>query len=446
MEKRRNPAVAAGLAGACVLCAPLPAQAAPLDEALALIVENPAASFFAGVAAGVVATGIVSAAVCRAVIEREREADELSSLGDLAATGSFRLPYGPEGRELELGDVAPHRQADAPRKAARAVDAASSRPGGAPRSEKAPARSAAAGAVWQEAAAPGAHATDDYEQIAQNYVRRKSLREKMATRAQGVAQTLRERMDAEMMDGLPVIERADGSVADVGTSWWNTSVGAGSIKKLDDFVDESRDDGLAIPSSFSPATGKDLLVEAAQAAAPAQEFMREGISKRVAFVDEGVFPEVHDADDSVSDDDWASALKSMDERFNAHAGVAEPEPAFAAPFADVVGDSDTLDEPDGLEQSTAFIPFKPVAGHPEIVDTETYVNHLIEEEFERNSSKATRNVAGRFLRLLDGGTGTASLPGRARRSDTGSLQLVGEKPPYRPKHFARADLELAKEA
>ncbi len=440
MEKRRNPAIAAGLAGACVLCAPLPAQAVSLDEALTLLVENPAASFFAGVAAGVAATGIVSAVVRHFVIEREREADELSSLGDLAATGSFRLPYSPEGRVLEHGGMAARPQGDARKEPSRTFGATPRASGDDREHEEAPEQPVA------ERPVTGGHATDDYEQIAQNYVRRKSLRETMATRAQGVAQTLRERMDAEMMDGLPVIERADGSVADVGTSWWNTSVGAGSIKKLDEFVDDAREDGLAIPSSFSPATGKDLLIEAAQAAAPAQEFMREGISKRVAFVDEGVFPEVHDVDCSVSEDDWASALKSMDERFNVHAGIAEPEPAFAAPFADVVGDSDTLDEPDGLEQSTAFIPFKPIAGHPEIVDTETYVNHLLEEEFERNSSKTTRNVAGRFLRLLEGGSGTASLPDRARGSDTGSLQLVGEKGPYRPKHFAQVDLELAKEA
>ncbi len=444
MEKRRNPAIAAGLAGACVLCAPLPAQAASLDEALALIVENPAASFFAGVAAGVVATGIVSVAVCRAVIERDREVSELSSLGDLAATGSFRLPYGPEGRELELGDVAARPDGDAQRRPAQASDAAPGRHGVSPRHSAAPSRPAPARTAGEKASVPGSHATDDYEQIAQNYVNKRSFHQRMAMRAQGVAQTLRERVDAEMMEGLPVIERADGTVADVGTSWWNTSVGIGSVKGLGDQARIAPDEGLAIPSSFSAASDKDLLVEAAQAAVPAQEFMREGISKRVAFVDEGVFPEVRDAGDSVSDDDWAAALRSMDERFDPRA--AAPEPAFAAPFEDIVGDSDTLDEPDGLEQSTAFIPFKPVAGHPEVVDAESYVNHLIEEEFERNSSKATRNVAGRFLRLLEGGTGTAAIPGRGRASDSGSLQLVAERPAYRPKHFAQADLELAMEA
>lgn len=437
MEKRRNPVVAAGLVGAIAACAPLPAQATPLEDAAYVLVENPAASFFAGVAAGVVASAIVSTVVTRAVIEHEREANELSSLGDLAATGSFRLPYGSEGRQLELGEepAAPRRR--------KSGDSAGAHASSARLSAKAAPRGSASLAEPRG----GSHATDDYEQIAQNYMNKRSLHQRMATRAQGVAQTLRERMDAEMMEGLPVIQRADGSVADVGTSWWNTSVGIGSIKGLGEQVDTSRDYGLAIPSSFSAASGKELLVEAArEAEAPkrADDFLREGISKRVAFVDEGVFPEVRDAGDSVSDDDWAAALRSMDERFDPRS--VAPEPAYAAPFEDIVGDSETLDEPDGLEQSTAFIPFKPVAGHPEVVDTESYVNHLIEEEFERNSSKATRNVAGRFLRLLEGGTGTAAIPGRGRASDSGSLQLVAERPAYRPKHFAQADLELAMEA
>lgn len=439
MEKRRNPAIAAGLIGAATLCAPLPAQALPIDGLATMLVDNPSASFFAGAIAGAVASGIVSGFVCHGLIERDRErwedehldgyrVEDYRSEGYRAgrASGAHEAPAAVADAEPVVAAPAAPAAPQAPRQATPGLSSASRR---------------------AHTSAKGSHATDDYEQIAQNYVGHKSLRARMATRAQGVAQTLRERVDAEMMDGLPVIARADGSVADVGTSWWNTSVGLSSIAKVEDYVAPQGSGDLAIPSHFSAESGKDLLARAAkdqQAAAAGQEFMRDGIEKRVAFVDEGVYPEVRDADDSFADDDWASALKSMDERFNSRLVI--PEPVMAAPFEDIVGDADTLDEPDGLEQSTSFIPFKPLAGHPEVVDAETYVNHLIEEEFGKNSSTTTRKVAGRFLRLLEGGTSAGTSELRTSSESTNHLHLAGEKRPYRPKHFAPSAVALAKEA
>ena len=38
------------------------------------------------------------------------------------------------------------------------------------------------------------------------------------------------------------------------------------------------------------------------------------------------------------------------------------------------------------------------------MDTETYVDYLIEDEFSRNTSKAVRKTSRRFLRVLEGGT------------------------------------------
>ena len=171
------------------------------------------------------------------------------------------------------------------------------------------------------------------------------------------------------------------------------------------------------------------------------EFSHGSIADRIAFVDEGVYPELRDAEDSFSEDDWASALKSMDDRLGAQ--VATFEPLVPAPFEDIVGDADTLDEPDGLEQSTAFIPFKPMAGHPEVVDTESYVDYLIGDEFGRSESKATRNAAGRFLRVLEGGTSTSALSRRGSRNGSGSLNRPDDSGSYRPKHFA---MPIAKEA
>ena len=88
---------------------------------------------------------------------------------------------------------------------------------------------------------------------------------------------------------------------------------------------------------------------------------------------------------------------------------------------------DTLDEPDNMEPQTAFIPFKTPGGHPEVVDTETYVDYLIEDEFSKNSSTAARRSSRRFLRLLEGGTQPAS----RHLADTGVSRST-----YVGKHFA----------
>lgn len=422
MRTRRNPAVIAGLIGAG-FSVPTPALALSVDEVASEILGSPAACFGAGVITGAVVSGVVSAVVCHAFMSR----------------GERAVDVAPAGKHFRSVDGSVPEPAIA--KAYEAVEAASQMPASAPVVKAAELASASASKPLV-----GSHATNDYEQIAENYVRKATFGARMATRAQGVAKTLRERMGADMMDGLPVIERADGSVADVGTSWWNTSVGLASITKIDDYVEGSDTGDLAIPSDFT-ASGKEMLVSAAQktventASRPADEFSHGSIADRIAFVDEGVYPELRDAEDSFSEDDWASALKSMDDRLGAQAATYGP--IIPAPFEDIVGDADTLDEPDGLEQSTAFIPFKPMAGHPEVVDTESYVDYLIGDEFGRSESKATRNAAGRFLRVLEGGTSTSALSRRGSKNGSGSLRRPDDSGSYRPKHFA---MPVAKEA
>lgn len=422
MGTRRNPAVVAGLIGASVMM-PSPALALSVDEVVPEILGSPAACFGIGVVTGAVVSGVVSAVVCHALKSRSERAFDAVPSGKHFRSAEDAVSGRAVAEAEEANEAA--TQAPVPAPFANVVEPAS---------------------VSSPKLLVGSHATNDYEQIAENYVRKATFGARMATRAQGVAKTLRERMGADMMDGLPVIERADGSVADVGTSWWNTSVGLASITKIDDYVEGSDTDDLAIPSDFT-ATGKEMLVSAAQktventAPRPMGEFSHGSIADRIAFVDEGVYPELRDAEDSFSEDDWASALKSMDDRLGAQ--VATFEPLVPAPFEDIVGDADTLDEPDGLEQSTAFIPFKPLAGHPEVVDTESYVDYLIGDEFGRSESKATRNAAGRFLCVLEGGTSTSALSRRGSRNGSGSLNRPDDSGSYRPKHFA---MPIAKEA
>lgn len=477
MRQRRNPAVIAGLAGAFTCALPSAAHAMTLSDVPSVVLSSPETAFVAGGVMGAVVAGAVSGIVCHALLSRDARAerngvededdfetqktatvpmaaaaapvlserDSVAVLDDEPAAqkpakkakhfrtsveasqqkpattspvaASVAAPSPQKPAEPSVAAAVPEKQAPVAQKpvAVATTPTQHSAPQSAPQPASQPASRSGV-----ETRKPRSHEATDYEQIATNYVNRATFRERMATRAQGVAETLRERMGRSMMDGLPVISRADGTVADVGTSWWNTSVGLASIAKVDDYVADDTTGDLAIPSDFSE-TPQQQLVEAAQNAAA--EFAKGDVAERVPFVDEGVFPEKHPDPKAFAEDDWASALRCMDERMRGQMAVVEPIIPMA--FEDVVGDADTLDEPDGLEESTTFIPFKTPAGHPEVVDTETYVDYLIGDEFGRNSSKAARSGAGRFLRLLEGGT------------STNRLNRVDDAPSRsRAKHFA----------
>lgn len=406
MRVRRNAALYAGLMGSLSLLAPVPASALSMSDVSAALdsaFASPSIAFLAGLAGGAAASAVVCGAVALVVRHRGRasspeELEATSECVPLVADAQGELAARPRGRHF------------------RSVDD-SSAASLATASDEAPVPAAAADAQGASEHHGPTHAALDYEDIAENYVSRSTFRDRMARRAQGVAATLRERLDAGKMDGVPVIARADGSVGDVGTSWWEASVGADSIISDSGFAAE---DDLAIPSDFTDPAARAIPL-APGLAAPS-------ISERVAFVDEGVYPEMRTMDDLSGGDDWASALRSLDERLVAELGVPEQ-----VSFADAVGGLDTLDEPDNLEPATAFIPFKPLAGHPEVVDAESYVDHLIEEEFSKSTSKAVRRTSRRFLRVLEGGTGTS-----ARLGSTGETG-VG----YVGKHFS---VPLAAEA
>lgn len=419
MGARRNAAVYAGLVGSMALLAPAPASALSLRdvaEALDATFGTPSLAFVAGIAYGAAVMGGVSLTAAAVARHRRRRREERAAQSVAPEATSSRPPFRDEPVEDAPAAAEPPRRAKhfrvqapeaevtvEPVEKVFAEPAATERGerGGRPRAAQ---KAEATGPAAQEGPRPASHAATDYADIAENYVRRVSFRERMARRAQGVAETLRQRMDAGKMDGVPVIARADGSVGDVGTSWWEASVGSDSIISDSGFAEE-RD--LAIPADF---TGADL-ASAPLAAFPAPSAARldvplvpapaqgAGLSGRVPFVDEGVYPEHRTMDDLSSGDDWASALRSLDERLAADAGAGDP-----VPFEDSVGGIDTLDEPDNLEPATSFIPFRTPAGHPEVVDTETYVDYLINEEFSKNSSKAVRRTSRRFLRVLEGGT------------------------------------------
>lgn len=399
MQVKRNPAVLAGLMGTVALAAPQTAHALSLQQASDFVLASPERAFALGVASGALAVGVACGAVC-AVRARSRRNEEQVAAGFAPVTGTSEFPS---------TDLDEKFTADAPRPRHMCVVQA------APEPEAETGVSAAA----QLPVVPS-HATDDYGQIAENYVNRITFRERMARRAEGVAAALSCRIGSGMMDGLPVIERADGSVGDVGTSWWTTEVGRERIDANTGFAaDEVAQ--ISIPSSFSADAARTAL----EAVREQQSRSRVDIASRLAFIDEGVFPE-HRSVAEAATDDWEQALRSMEENL-----AADPETPNQDPieFIDAVGNSETLDEPDNMEPDTSFIPFRTPAGHPEVVDTESYVDYLIEDEFGRNSSKAARRTSRRYLRILEGGT---SATGTGMRHLSGSTNVRTRS----GKHFA----------
>ena len=399
MQVKRNPAVLAGLMGMVALAAPQTAHALSLQEASDFVLASPERAFALGVASGALAVGAACGAVC-AVRARSCRNEEQVAAGFAPVAGTS---------EFSSTDLDEKPAADAPKpRHMRVVQAAPE-----------PEADAAVSAAAQLPVVPS-HATDDYGQIAVNYVNRITFRERMACRAKGVAAALSGRIGSDMMDGLPVIERADGSVGDVGTSWWTTEVGRERIDANTGFAaDEVAQ--ISIPSSFSAEAARTAL----EAARKQQSRSRADIASRLAFIDEGVFPEHRSAAEAAADD-WEQALRSMEENL-----AADPETPNQDPieFIDAVGNSETLDEPDNMEPDTSFIPFRTPAGHPEVVDTESYVDYLIEDEFGRNSSKAARRTSRRYLRILEGGT---SATGTSMRHLSGSTNVRTRS----GKHFA----------
>ena len=287
-----------------------------------------------------------------------------------------------------------------------------------------PAKGSAAAKADSEAEPELITDTNDYAVVAESYVRRLTFRERMATRAKGVAAVLQDRLGSgNMMDGVPVIRRADGTTGDVGTAWWDAAVGD-SIRRdgiesdfLDDTASHEVEQGPLVQRSIPEAS-----MPTQAAASPSANPGRKEIGARVAQVDEGVFPERREVEDlGASEDAFAAALKALDER------ISEQEPIA---FDDGIGGSETIDEPDGLEGSTRFIPFRMPAGHPEVVDTDSYVDYLIGDEFSHNPSTAARRSSRDFLKVIEGGSQEMPVTGKDSRKQG--------KGPHRPSHFAEA--------
>ncbi|MDO4403496.1 MAG: hypothetical protein Q4C09_00535 [Atopobiaceae bacterium] len=233
------------------------------------------------------------------------------------------------------------------------------------------------------------------------------IRERMAAKTKGVRAVLAERLDANALDGVPIITKADGTVNDIAPSWFDQTLAPAIGKRLSGITGKLDDTAERVPVSQDP----DGLEATSRAAY---------IASHVAEVNEGMFPERRRVEDLENGDVWEQALAAMGETLG----------ESPRPFQDMVGGPSTIDDPEGLEAPTGFIPFRVPAAHPEVIDTDTYVDYLLREELSQNGSQTLRNSTHAHLRVIEGGTAPLRLRKRTEEP----------APKRRGRHFAKAPL------
>ena len=439
-SRRANPAIYAGLAGACAWGVPTCAQALTV-MGHEVPTSDPAFTFAAGCVVGAVVAGGVSAVVSHAVASRAAR-DEVAS-----AMAAVHEPVRrTAGASAPAADETAARFAQSRPSAMREWEQTGNiRVQSVSDPEQAETAIEDAWSAWEA----GAKASSDYVDVAEGYVRTRTFAERMSARAKGVASVLSERLGAAKMDGLPVIARADGSVGDVGESWWDEAFGA-DVRTVASasFGGQSVEDTMAGNSAVlftaqtpaeaaaaravwqSQQVGASQGVSSQQAAepqaptasqgtpaprpaAPASDAptvrqqaqvrprsVRDELDARLGNPEEA-FPEKKRYTDE-QQDLWAVALAALDERYEEQVNMAAPAPAPAS----MPASAEMLDEPEGLAADTAFIPFRPQAGHPEVVDTDSYVDLLVDQELARNESASVRRLARHkirdYFKVIDG--------------------------------------------
>ena len=467
MTEGRNPAVVAGLLSGLVLVAePASAYALTANE----IRQTPLGAIFTGIGVGLAAVAVISGAalvVSRSVNRGEKideveaksqsastfqSSDEALSSKQVSAASNFSpeesivIPldfsrrsiaaYKPKHMRASQWDMTgsirvqstelPVQPAESPAKKAQVVNTAAE--GVLPvRTKKAP-----------------AHSTNDYAQIAENYTKLLSWRERTVARAKGAAAVLLERLGQDPMDGLPIIERADGTVGDVGTAWWTKAVGEESI---------TRDFGIA--EIGAEAIPEDFTNHAAD------------ISSRISYVDQGVFPEKRTIDELEHADDWTLALAAMDEHLARHDQqqmrkyhpVQLPLIGQAAAEAEVASSVELSGAKPAASHKVAAAQMCPSRepNYAGVVaqstamplvkatnDTSSHVQDIfdaVEREMAAELQAADERPTRELLRLIEGGT--------SKMKKISSLDLgektSADKASYKPRHFA-GELPLVREA
>ena len=457
MTEGRNPAVVAGLLSGLVLVAePASAYALTANE----IRQTPLGAIFTGIGVGLAAVAVISGAavVVSCVANRGEKTDGAEAKIQPSTTSQVEDEAASPKRVAAASNFSPEESMviplDSPRRSIAAYkpkhmkasqwDMTGSirvqsaelpvQPTKAPAKKTQVVTAAAEGVLPVRAKKAPAHSTNDYAQIAENYTKLLSWRERTVARAKGAAAVLLERLGQDPMDGLPIIERADGTVGDVGTAWWTKAVGEESI---------TRDFGIA--EIGAEAIPEDFTNHAAD------------ISSRISYVDQGVFPEKRTIDELEHADDWTLALAAMDEHLARHDQqqmrkyhpVQLPLIGQAAAEAEVASSVELVAaaqmrpsrEPNYagvVAQSTAMPLIKATN------DTSSHVQDIfdaVEREMAAELQAADERQTRELLRLIEGGT--------SKMKKISSLDLgdktSADKASYRPRHFA-GELPLVREA
>lgn len=464
MTEGRNPAVVAGLLSGLVLVAePASAYALTANE----IRQTPLGAIFTGIGVGLAAVAVISGAavVVSRVANRGEKTDGAEAKIQPSTTSQVEDEAASPKRVAAASNFSPEESLviplDSPRRSIAAYKpkhmkasqwdmTGSIRVQSAVQSTKVPAKKAqvvseaAEGVLPVRAKKAPAHSTNDYAQIAENYTKLLSWRERTVARAKGAAAVLLERLGQDPMDGLPIIERADGTVGDVGTSWWTKAVGEESI---------TRDFGIA--EIGAEAIPEDFTNHAAD------------ISSRISYVDQGVFPEKRTIDELEHADDWTLALAAMDEHLARHDRqqmrkyhpVQLPLIGQAAAEAEVTSPVELSGAKPAAPRKVAAAQVRPSRepNYAAVVaqstamplvkatnDTSSHVQDIfdaVEREMAAELQAADERPTRELLRLIEGGT--------SKMKKISSLDLsekaAADKPSYKPRHFA-GELPLVREA
>lgn len=467
MTEGRNPAVVAGLLSGLVLVAePASAYALTANE----IRQTPLGAIFTGIGVGLAAVAVISGAalvVSRSVNRGEKideveaksqsavtfqSSDEAASPKQVATASNFSpeesivIPLDSSRRSIAAYKPKHMRASQWDMTGSIRVQSAELpvQPAESPAKKSQVVSTAAEGVLPVRAKKAPAHSTNDYAQIAENYTKLLSWRERTVARAKGAAAVLLERLGQDPMDGLPIIERADGTVGDVGTAWWTKAVGEESI---------TRDFGIA--EIGAEAIPEDFTNHAAD------------ISSRISYVDQGVFPEKRTIDELEHADDWTLALAAMDEHLARHdqQQMRKYHPVQLPLIGQVTAEAEVASS---VELSGA----KPAASHKVAAaqirpsrepnyagvvaqstamplvkatnDTSSHVQDIfdaVEREMAAELQAADERPTRELLRLIEGGT--------SKMKKISSLDLgektSADKASYKPRHFA-GELPLVREA
>lgn len=467
MTEGRNPAVVAGLLSGLVLVAePASAYALTANE----IRQTPLGAIFTGIGVGLAAVAVISGAalvVSRSVNRDEKideaevksqsaatlqSSDEALSSKQVSAASNFSpeesivIPLDSSRRSIAAYKPKHMRASQWDMTGSIRVQAAELpvQPAESPAKKSQVVSTAAEGVLPVRAKKAPAHSTNDYAQIAENYTKLLSWRERTVARAKGAAAVLLERLGQDPMDGLPIIERADGTVGDVGTAWWTKAVGEESI---------TRDFGIA--EIGAEAIPEDFTNHAAD------------ISSRISYVDQGVFPEKRTIDELEHADDWTLALAAMDEHLARHDQqqmrkyhpVQLPLIGQAAAEAEVASSVELSGAKPAASHKVAAAQMRPSRepNYAGVVaqstamplikatnDTSSHVQDIfdaVEREMAAELQAADERPTRELLRLIEGGTSKMK---KISSLDFGE-KTSADKASYKPRHFA-GELPLVREA